>query len=63
VWLRERPWGGAPHPCPGIRLGSIRASSGRPATRIDVAWRFPNDAEPGAWVLVLGSGYPFQNLW
>ena len=63
AWFSGSPRRGGTDAGVGIRLGSIRASSGRPATRIDVAWRFPNDAEPGAWVLVLGSGYPFQNLW
>ena len=41
----------------GLRLGSIRGSSGGKSTRIDVARRFANDAIDAGWVLVVGAGF------
>jgi hypothetical protein len=44
----------------GIRLGSIRSSSGKPVTRIDFTRRFANDVMPGEWVVAVGAGFPFE---
>ncbi len=41
----------------GLRLGSIRGSSGGKATRIDLARRFANDAVDASWVIVVGAGF------
>ena len=41
----------------GLRLGSIRGSSGGKATRIDLARRFANDALDASWVIVVGAGF------
>jgi hypothetical protein len=41
----------------GLRLGSIRGSSGGKATRIDLARRFANDAIDAGWVIVVGAGF------
>ena len=41
----------------GLRLGSIRGSSGGKVTRIDLARRFANDAIDAGWVLVVGAGF------
>ncbi|HET6795557.1 MAG TPA: hypothetical protein VFH40_00240 [Gemmatimonadales bacterium] len=43
----------------GLRLGASR-SSDTPALRFDLARRFANDAEPGAWVLTVGKGFVFS---
>ncbi len=42
----------------GLRLGATRATNVR-STRVDLAYRFRNDAQPGGWVLVVGSGFAF----
>ena len=44
----------------GLRLGSTRGSASKGATRIDLAHRFANDALGAAWVLAIGSGFPFD---
>ena len=44
----------------GLRLGSIRASSGGKQTRLDLVRRMKNDALPSSWVLVVGSGFVFD---
>ena len=44
----------------GIRLGSIRSSSGKPVTRIDFTRRFRNDVMPAEWVVAVGAGFPFE---
>ncbi len=43
----------------GLRLGPSRAPDIE-ATRIDIARRFGNDAQPGGWVLVVGKGFVFS---
>ena len=42
----------------GLRLGPTRATNVR-STRMDLAYRFKNDALAGGWVLVVGSGFAF----
>ena len=44
----------------GLRIGSIRSSSGKGATRIDLVRRFANDVLPAKWLLAIGSGFPFD---
>jgi hypothetical protein len=44
----------------GLRIGSIRSSSGKGATRIDLVHRFANDVLPGKWLIAIGSGFPFD---
>jgi len=44
----------------GLRIGSIRSSSGKGATRIDLVRRFSNDVLPSAWLIAIGSGFPFD---
>ncbi|HXY30412.1 MAG TPA: hypothetical protein VEI06_06855 [Gemmatimonadaceae bacterium] len=46
----------------GIRLGATRLASTNGATRIDLAYRFANDALPGKWVVVVGTGFPFISI-
>jgi hypothetical protein len=46
----------------GLRLGSIRAASGKGATRIDLARRYANDAVTSQWVISIGSGFTFEKL-
>lgn len=41
----------------GLRLSSIRGSSGGKVTRFDLARRFKNDAQEAGWVLVIGAGF------
>jgi hypothetical protein len=43
----------------GLRLGSIRSSSGKGATRVDLARRFANDVLEDDWVIAVGTGFPF----
>ena len=42
----------------GLRLGPTRATNVR-STRIDLAYRVKNDAQPGGWVVVVGAGFAF----
>jgi len=44
----------------GLRIGSIRASSGKGATRIDLVHRFANDVLPNKWLIAIGAGFPFD---
>jgi len=44
----------------GIRFGSTRSSSGKGATRIDVARRFADGVFPAEWVVAVGTGLPFD---
>jgi hypothetical protein len=44
----------------GLRIGSIRSSSGKGATRIDLVRRFANDVLPAKWLIAIGSGFPFD---
>ena len=44
----------------GLRLGSTRASSGKGATRVDLAWRFATEEFDQRWILAVGSGFPFD---
>jgi len=44
----------------GLRLGSTRASSGKGATRVDLAWRFATEEFDKRWILAIGSGFPFD---
>jgi hypothetical protein len=43
----------------GLRLGPTRQADLRTA-RIDLAYRFANDAQPAGWVIVLGKGFTFR---
>jgi hypothetical protein len=45
----------------GFRLGSIR-SAGSIVGRLDFAYRFANDREPGGWVVSLGRGFGWQRF-
>jgi len=45
----------------GLRIGSIR-SAGSIVGRLDLAYRFENDREPGGWVLSLGRGFGWQRF-
>ena len=42
----------------GLRLGPTRATNVK-STRVDLAYRLKNDAQPGGWVVVVGSGFAF----
>jgi len=46
----------------GLRIGSIRATSGKGAARIDLVYRFANDVFGDGWLITLGSGFPFDRL-
>jgi len=46
----------------GLRFGSMRAASGKGATRIDVARRYANDAVTSQWVISIGSGFAFERI-
>ena len=43
----------------GIRLGPSR-STDLSLSRIDLAWRAPNDVDPGGWVVAIGRGLVFS---
>jgi hypothetical protein len=45
----------------GLRIGSIR-SAGSIVGRLDLAYRFENDREPGGWVVSLGRGFGWQRF-
>jgi hypothetical protein len=45
----------------GLRIGSIR-SAGSIVGRLDFAYRFENDREPGGWVVSLGRGFGWQRF-
>jgi hypothetical protein len=42
----------------GLRIGASRAPDIE-ANRLDLAWRFANDAEPAGWVFVVAKGFAF----
>jgi hypothetical protein len=44
----------------GVRVGATRSASGRAATRIDLARRFPDGGFPAQWVVAVGTGFPFD---
>jgi hypothetical protein len=46
----------------GLRFGSLRAASGKGATRIDLARRYANDAVTSQWIIAIGSGFPFEKI-
>ena len=46
----------------GLRFGSLRATSLKGAARIDLAYRFGNSATPSGWTIVLGTGFPFEQV-
>ena len=46
----------------GLRFGGSLGSSPK-ASRVDLARRFATDVQPAGWVLVLGSGFPYEKLW
>lgn len=45
----------------GLRIGPSRATS-LSVLRVDVARRFATDRQDAGWVLVVGKGFPFQEL-
>jgi hypothetical protein len=45
----------------GLRLGPSRATS-LAVVRVDLAYRFANDREQGGWVVVIGKGFVFEEL-
>lgn len=45
----------------GLRIGSIR-SAGSLIGRLDFAYRFESDIEPGGWVVSLGRGFAWQRF-
>lgn len=44
----------------GLRIGSPRIPSTNGLLRIDLAYRFRNDALGARWVLAVGNGFPFE---
>jgi len=46
----------------GLRFGSTRTASSKPATRIDLAHRFANDVLEDKWVIAIGAGFPFERV-
>ncbi|HEU4642500.1 MAG TPA: hypothetical protein VFS44_08605 [Gemmatimonadaceae bacterium] len=62
AWYGGSPWRTGKDFGVGLRLGSHRISSVRSAARIDIARRVGNGVERGSWVLVVGSGFPFEAL-
>jgi hypothetical protein len=46
----------------GLRFGSIRSSSGKPAGRVDLVRRFAADGFDDEWVLAVGTGFPFDRI-
>jgi len=42
----------------GLRFGPTRATNVK-STRVDLAYRVKNDAQPGGWVVVVGAGFAF----
>ncbi len=42
----------------GLRFGPTRATNVK-STRVDLAYRVANDAQPGGWVVVVGAGFAF----
>jgi hypothetical protein len=43
----------------GLRFGPTRATDVE-STRVDLAYRVKDDAEPGGWVIVIGKGFAFS---
>ncbi len=46
----------------GLRFAPIRSAANIGATRIDLARRFATDRTPAGWVVVVGTGFPFDYL-
>ena len=46
----------------GIRFAPLRAPAGVGATRLDLVRRFRTDRDPAGWVVVVGTGFTFDNL-
>jgi hypothetical protein len=46
----------------GLRFAPIRSAANIGASRIDLARRFATDREPAGWVVVIGTGFPFDYL-
>lgn len=46
----------------GLRFGSTRTPQAVGSTRVDLAYRFPNDRQRAGLVVVVGSGFPFDFL-
>jgi hypothetical protein len=44
----------------GLRFGPTRATNTK-STRVDLAYRVKNDAQPGGWVFVVGAGFAFSS--
>jgi outer membrane protein assembly factor BamA len=44
----------------GLRLGSPRVPSTNGLLRVDLAYRFRNDALRARWIASIGSGFPFE---
>jgi hypothetical protein len=44
----------------GLRVGSPRVPSTNGLLRVDLAYRFRNDALGARWVVAVGSGFPFE---
>lgn len=43
----------------GLRIGQLRSSQ-QLITRVDLAWRFGNDATPEGWIIAIGRGFVFS---
>lgn len=46
----------------GLRLAGTRSTGTKGAARLDLARRGATDVEPADWVLVFGTGFPFEAL-
>lgn len=58
AWFHGRPVRTGGNVGVGLRLGASRAPDIE-ANRLDLAWRFANDAEPAGWVFVVAKGFAF----
>ena len=59
AWWRDEPRRTGTDAGVGLRLGFVRSPIGGLA-RIDLAWRFANDAKPAGLVLAIGKGFTFS---
>jgi hypothetical protein len=62
AWFAGQPRRGGSDAGIGFRFASPRASAPHGATRIDLARRFATDREPAKWIVVFGTGYPFERI-
>ncbi len=46
----------------GLRFAPLRSPANVGATRIDLVRRFKTDRDPAGWVVVVGTGFTFDNL-